>query len=93
LFERSRKRARLDPGADLRAASRKRADILEIERAQALFDAPVEPVVGEEFAERRGRGGEAAGDADAGRRQAADHFAEGRVLSADLGQVRQAQIL
>jgi hypothetical protein len=79
-----------DPRPDLGAARGQGADILRIEAAQALLDPAGQ--IAEELAEGVGRGGEAARDADAGRRQAADHLAERGILSADLGQVREAEI-
>jgi len=53
----------------------------------------VQAVLGEEFPVRIGGGGEAAGHADAGARQAADHLSEGSILAADLGKVLEAKIL
>src|SRR5574341_908253 len=79
-----------DPGADLRSAFGKRADVFRIEAAQALFDAPGQ--VAEEFAESLGRGGKPARNANPGGGEAAHHFAQRGVLAADLLEVLEAEV-
>jgi len=82
-----------NPGADLLAAGGQRVDVFAVKALELLGDAPFEPIGGEEFAEGLGRGGEAAGHADAGGGQGGGHLAERSVLAADLREVGQPQIL
>ena len=81
------------PAADLRAGGDQGVHVLDVERGQAVVDALVQGVEGDELAEGVRRGGEAARDRDAQVGQLADHLAERGVLAADLGQVGQAEFV
>ena len=82
-----------DPAADLSAGLGERGDVVDVEvrEADAIFAGEI--AVGQEFAERGGSGGEAAGHADARVAELADHFAERGVLAADFVDVGHAQAL
>ena len=65
---------------------------LDTDDVRALADAPGEAAFGEELAEGVRRRREAAGDADPGGAQLADHFAEGGVLAADRLDIGHSQV-
>ena len=76
---------------DVRAVVR-RAKALFLDFFETFIDPLAELAAGEEFAERVGRGGEAARDPDARTGEGGRHFAQRGVLAADLRQVGQTQI-
>ena len=81
------------PAADFRAGRVERGDVLDVQRGEAVEDALVQVVVGDEGLEGVGGGREAAGHGDAELGQVADHLAERGVLAADLRQVGQSQLV
>src|SRR5205085_11506449 len=82
-----------DPRADLLAAGGERVDVVAVQALQLLGYAPLEVVAREEFAEGISGGGEAARNTDAGGGERRGHFAQRGVLSADLRQVGEPQVL
>ena len=91
VFERRRQGRRLDPAADISARGRERPYVGHVEIGEALANPAVEPVAGQELAERVRGGREPAGHPHAGCRQLADQLAERRVLAADAGHVGHSQ--
>ncbi len=76
LFERGGQGCGEDPFADALSAGGERGEILDVEAGKFRLDARGEPMLGQEFAESRGGGGKAIGNAHAETREACDHFAQ-----------------
>ncbi len=89
-----RLQGRIDhPVADLATGGGQCRYVLHVQRGQAVIDALVQVVVGDEGLEGLGRGGEATGDGDAQPGQVADHLAQRGILAADAGQVGQSELV
>ena len=81
------------PAADLAAGTGQRIDVLDVQAGQAIEDALVQVVVGDEVLERLRGGREPARNRHAQPREVADHLAEGGVLAAHAGKIVQAQLV
>ena len=82
-FELLRERRRLDPAADLRSAAPERFDVVRIQSLHARLDARRQAARCEEFAERLGGGGKAAGHPDSNFGELDYHFAQRCVFPSD----------
>jgi hypothetical protein len=80
----------IDPLADLARSARQRIDVIDIQRLERCAIRSVQPVLRQKLAEGVGRGGETARHAHARLVQLADHFAQRRILAADLFDVGHA---
>ena len=90
-LQRAGQRRRGDPAPDFRTGARERRDVVDVERGETRRDPRPEIALREEFTKgERGRR-EPAGDANAGIRELTDHFAERRVLAADLVDIPHPQ--
>ena len=80
-----------DPAPDFLAGASQRHHVVDIERPEPCRDAGSEIALRQEFPECERCGREAAGNADAGIRELTDHFAQRRVLAADLVDISHPQ--
>ena len=73
--------------------STKAFHVVDVEGVEGGVDAGInEAALGEEIPAGHGRGGKAAGHADPGFGELANHFAQGGILAADLVHVGHAQV-
>ncbi len=92
-LELRRERSGRDRASDGRATPPERGNVVDVERREPLLDAMPEAVFVEELAECEGSRRKAAGHADPGSCELADHLAERSVFSSDAIDVGHPQLI